>query len=244
MHKPSVSIVIPAHNESGNIQPLVTEIIGQIPRVNIIEIIFVDDGSTDNTINEMKKSKESNALIKILKHNFKSGQSAAMITGARAATGDLIVTMDGDGQNDPASIPDLYDTYIDESAQNALVGMVAGQRRRAKFSAFRRFSSWLANNIRATLLGDGIKSACSMRLIRRDIYVRLPYFSHMHRFMVALVQREGFDVVPCPVNHRPRRLGQTKYTTLNRALVGIVDLFGVMWLQRRAQMPDRVEEII
>jgi dolichol-phosphate mannosyltransferase len=244
MQRPTVSIVIPAHNESGNIRPLLDEIKTIQALANVIEVIFVDDGSTDNTLAELNDARASYLFMRVLSQQPRAGQSAALMTGARAARGDLVVTMDGDGQNDPQSVVDLYQRYNNELPTHPNLGMVAGQRIKVGFSAGRRFSSWAANNIRAALLGDGIKGACSLRLLRRDIYIRLPYFAHMHRYMVALVQREGFDVLPHPVKHRPRRLGATKYTTLNRALVGIIDLMGVMWLKRRGQVPHTIKETI
>lgn len=244
MQTPSLSLVIPALNEAENIEPLVTEIMGIAPRINLAEIIYVNDGSTDNTLETLKALRAQYPQIRILSHDKRSGQSAAMMTGARGARGDLIVTLDGDGQNDPSDIPALYNLYIKESANNNRVAMVAGQRRKRNDSLGKRVSSRIANKVRAFLLQDGVRdTGCSLKLIRRDVYVRLPYFAHMHRYLPALVKREGFDIALVDVGHRPRTRGVSKYNLWNRLWVGIVDLFGVMWLQARAKMPGHIDEV-
>lgn len=243
MTTPTISLVIPALNEAENIEPLVTEIMAVAIPANIAEIIYVNDGSTDNTLDTLKNLRTRYPLVRILNHNARSGQSAAMMTGARAAKGDLIVTLDGDGQNDPADIPLLYNLYLQKSAHQNL-GMVAGQRRKRNDSLGKRLSSRIANKVRAFLLNDGVRdTGCSLKLIRRDVYVRLPYFAHMHRYLPALVKREGFDIALVDVNHRPRLRGVSKYNLWNRLWVGIVDLFGVMWLQSRAKIPAKIEEV-
>lgn len=243
MQNPTLSVVVPALNEAENIEPLVQEILAIAPRIPLLEIIYVDDGSTDNTVLALQTLRQTVPHLRILQHDKRSGQSAAMMTGARGARGDLIVTMDGDGQNDPADIPVLYETFLNSSV-NKKIGMVAGQRRKRNDSFVRRLSSRIANKVRAFLLQDGVRdTGCSLKLIRRDVYVRLPYFAHMHRFLAALVRREGYDIALVDVNHRPRLRGVSKYGMMNRLWVGIVDLFGVMWLQARAKMPARIDEI-
>jgi len=243
MQNPTVSVVVPALNEAENVKPLVDEIMAVANQFPLAEIVYVDDGSTDNTVEVLKSLRGSVNFLKILKHDRRSGQSAAMMTGARGACGDVIITMDGDGQNDPADIPLLYNLYL-KHYQNDNLGMVAGQRRKRNDSWSKRVSSRLANKIRAFLLNDGVRdTGCSLKLIRRDVYVRLPYFSHMHRYLPALVKREGYQIALVDVNHRPRLRGVSKYGFWNRLWVGIVDLMGVMWLQARAKMPGKVDQV-
>jgi dolichol-phosphate mannosyltransferase len=243
MSNPTISVVIPSLNEAENIEPLVGEIMAVSARIPLLEIIYVNDGSTDNTVDVLTTLRHRVPQIRVLNHDKKSGQSAAMMTGARAARGDLVVTMDGDGQNDPADIPKLYNAFLNNQ-DNDWLGMVAGQRVKRQDSWSKKISSRIANKIRAFLLNDGVRdTGCSLKLIRRDVYVRLPYFSHMHRYLPALVKREGFTIELVDVSHRPRTRGVSKYNNLQRALVGITDLFGVMWLQRRAKMPGRIDEI-
>lgn len=245
MPNPSISIVIPALNEAENIEPLVSEIMAVATPANIAEIIYVNDGSTDNTVETLKTLRTKFPLIRVLNHDRRSGQSAAMMTGARGARGDLVVTLDGDGQNDPADIPLLYNLFLEKSANNnQAIGMVAGQRRKRNDHLGKRLTSRIGNNVRRFLLKDGVRdTGCSLKLIRRDVYVRLPYFAHMHRYLPALVRREGFEIALVDVNHRARVRGVSKYNLWNRLWVGIVDLFGVMWLQSRAKMPGKVEEV-
>lgn len=243
MANPTVSIVIPSLNEAENIDPLVTEIMGAAGQFPLLEIIYVNDGSTDDTLEVLKNLRQRTPQIRILNHDRRSGQSAAMMTGARAARGDLIVTMDGDGQNNPSDIPKLYNAFLNRNNNNNL-GMVAGQRVNRQDTWSKKISSRMANKIRAFLLNDGVRdTGCSLKLIRRDVYVRLPHFTHMHRYLPALVKREGFEIALVDVSHRPRTRGISKYNNLQRALVGITDLLGVMWLQRRAKMPSRIDEL-
>lgn len=240
MTAPTSSIVIPALNEAENIEPLATEITTVADAINLAEIIYVDDGSTDNTVQTLQNLRARYPQIRILKHDRRCGQSAAMMTGARAAHGDIVITMDGDGQNDPADIPLLYNLYT----QNPALGMVAGQRRKRNDSLGKRLTSRIGNTVRRWMLNDGVRdTGCSLKLIRRDVYLRLPYFAHMHRYLPALVKREGFKIALVDVNHRPRIRGVSKYNLWNRLWVGIVDLFGVMWLQSRAKIPAKIDEV-
>jgi dolichol-phosphate mannosyltransferase len=256
----TLSIVIPVFNESENVTDLAMEIVASTTTLPVTEIIFVDDGSTDDTLTVLQSLKPGIPHLRILHHTTRAGQSAAMMTGARAATGDLIVTMDGDGQNDPADIAALYNIYINHAApakagaqcavdpgfcrDGKTLGMVAGQRRKRNDDWVKRMSSRIANKVRNGLLNDGLRDGgCSLKLIRRDVYVRLPYFAHMHRFLAALVIREGFVVTTVDVNHRPRTRGVSKYNLWNRLWVGIVDLMGVLWLTARGKIPNEIKEV-
>jgi dolichol-phosphate mannosyltransferase len=241
---PTISIVIPAMNEADNIKPLIDEIMAIASRVPLTEIIYINDGSDDATLATLQAVKQTNPLLRILSHDRRSGQSAATMNGVRAARGDVIVTLDADGQNDPADIPSVYKVFLDNYT-NKRIGMVAGQRRKRHDNWLRRVSSRIANNVRSSLLKDGVRdTGCSLKLIRRDVYAHLPYFNHMHRFLAALVRREGYEILLTDVDHRPRLRGVSKYGMMNRLWVGIVDICGVMWLQRRAGMPSRVDEIV
>jgi dolichol-phosphate mannosyltransferase len=228
----AVSVVIPVMNEAENVVPLAREIaIGT--RGEDAEIIFVDDGSTDGTSDALKGLKPEISQLRIIRHERNSGQSRGVRTGVLAAKGDVIVTLDGDGQNDPADIPKLLAVLRGASA-NDRVGMVAGVRAQRNDVANRRLASRLANNFRRWMLSDkATDSGSGIKAFPRTVFLQLPYFDHMHRFMAALVLREGYDVRFVEVNHRPRTAGQSKYTNFHRALVGVIDVFGVRWLQKR-----------
>ena len=197
------------------------------------EIVYVDDGSTDATpavLAELRKS----APIVIRRHRSSCGQSAAVLTGVRAARGTWIATLDGDGQNDPADIPALLATA---QREGGLV-LTAGHRVTRRDTRTKRIASRLANTIRARLLGDATPdTGCGLKVFRRDAFLALPHFDHMHRYLPALFIREGGRVVSVPVNHRPRIRGASNYGTLDRLWVGIFDLAGVYWLQRRWRRP-------
>jgi dolichol-phosphate mannosyltransferase len=246
MPQPSIATVVPVLNEQDNIPNLVQEIVNVARTTPIREMIFVNDGSTDQTVSVLQQIRTSIAndpsmpTLRIVSHTQRAGQSTAMMNGVRAATTDLVITLDGDGQNDPADIVRLFETY----QANPALGMVAGQRRKRNDSLGKRLSSRIANTIRRAILNDGVRdTGCSLKLIRRDVYARLPYFDHMHRFLPALVLREGYAIATVDVNHRPRVAGVSKYNLWNRLWVGIVDLFGVAWLARRVKNPQEVREI-
>ncbi|HWL82533.1 MAG TPA: glycosyltransferase [Roseomonas sp.] len=234
---PLLSVVVPVRNEAPNIAPLVAEIgaaLAAIPH----EIIYVDDGSTDATATALAELARSTPALRVLGHVASCGQSAAIVTGVRSARGDWIVTLDGDGQNDPADIPALWDFAQAESANGGPPLMVAGWRVNRRDTQVKRISSRLANRIRARLLGDATPdTGCGLKLFPRALFLSLPAFDHMHRFLPALVLRQGGRVVSRPVNHRPRMRGQSNYGTLDRLAVGVVDLLGVIWLQRRWKRP-------
>jgi dolichol-phosphate mannosyltransferase len=230
---PLVSVVIPVRNEAPNIAPLVAEItaaLADIPH----EIIYVDDGSTDGTAAELARL----PAVRRLRHRESCGQSAAIITGVKAARGHWIATLDGDGQNDPADIPRLLARA--EAAGGRV--MVAGHRVKRQDSWVKRRSSRLANGIRSALLRDATPdTGCGLKLFPRALFLDMPHFDHMHRFLPALALRAGAVVLSEPVHHRPRTRGVSNYGTLDRLAVSVFDLFGVAWLQRRGKRPE-IEE--
>jgi dolichol-phosphate mannosyltransferase len=225
-----ISVVVPVCNEAENVEPLVREIHAALA-AREYEMIFVDDGSTDDTAGILKRLKQELPTLRVLRHSFRSGQSAAVCSGVRVAHGPWIATLDGDGQNDPADIPKL----IAERDRQRGVQLFMGNRKASrKDSAFRRLQSSIANGVRSALLGDGTPdTGCGIKLFSRELFLELPRFDHMHRFLPALFQRHGARVVSVPVSHRPRLRGTSKYGMLNRLWVGIVDICGVMWLRRR-----------
>jgi dolichol-phosphate mannosyltransferase len=229
-----VSVVIPVKDEAGNAAPLAREV-AQAMRgtafASAYEILFVDDGSGDGTVDELKAVRAEIPALRILSHSRSFGQSRAIRSGVQAATGDLIITLDGDGQNDPADIPKLLSEF-DDAAET--LGMVAGERAKRQDNLSKRLASRAANRLRRWLLNDGAKDVgCGLKLFRRDAFLSLPYFDHMHRYLVALIKREGFEVRFVPVNHRPRSAGQSKYGNWDRFVAGVSDLRGVIWLMRR-----------
>lgn len=237
-----LSVVIPVHNEADNIETLVAEIDQALAGKCIYEIVYVDDGSNDSTPLSLAAARQNRPHMRVLRHKNCCGQSTAILTGVRAARAPWIATLDGDGQNDPADIPALF-AQLQAPDRPEGLAMVAGWRHKRQDTSWRRFSSKVANAVRAGLLGDATPdTGCGLKVFSREVYLTLPYFDHMHRFLPALVQRAGGKVLSVHVNHRPRTQGQSKYGTWNRLWVGIVDLFGVMWLQRRGKRPQ-VEEI-
>jgi dolichol-phosphate mannosyltransferase len=226
-----ISVVVPVCNEAENVGPLAQEIATALSG-KAFEILFVDDGSTDATASEVLKTRASIPQIRLLKHSFRSGQSAAVTTGVRYARAEWIGTLDGDGQNDPADLPKLIAARLDPA--NSTVVLFQGHRTTRKDTGFRKFQSKIANGVRSRLLGDGTPdTGCGIKIMRRASYLELPYFDHMHRFLPALFQRAGGKVISVPVHHRPRARGTSKYGMLDRLWVGIVDIGGVMWLRRR-----------
>ncbi|QXP85794.1 glycosyltransferase family 2 protein [Methylococcus sp. Mc7] len=236
-----LSVVVPVHNEIDNLESLIGEITQALTPLGDYEIVYVDDGSTDGTLEKLRALKASVAALRVLRHVRCCGQSTALRTGILAARGAWIATLDGDGQNDPADIPRLLEA-LDQLGGETGRGMVAGYRRKRKDTGWRRFSSRIANAVRGGLLRDNTPdTGCGLKVFSRALFLELPYFDHMHRFLPALTQRAGAPVISVEVNHRPRLSGVSKYGTWHRLWVGIVDLFGVMWLQRRARVPQ-VEE--
>jgi dolichol-phosphate mannosyltransferase len=237
-----LSIVIPVKNEAGNIAPLVAETVAALDGLTDYEIVYVDDGSTDATVSEIHDLQVSLPRLRLVRHSAACGQSAAIRSGVRAAHGRWIATLDGDGQNDPADIPALWHIIQDSPAVPPL--LIAGHRAHRQDSWSKRRASLLANAVRRRLLHDDTPdTGCGLKLFRRALFLDLPYFDHMHRFLPALVLREGGIVRSVPVNHRPRRRGISKYGVFDRLLVGITDLLGVLWLGRRASRPKLLEEM-
>ena len=230
--EPAVSVVVPVHNEAENIPVLVDEIAAALGGREPFEAVFVNDGSTDDTQQVLAKLQASRPWLRQIKHAHGAGQSAAIRSGVRAARAPIVVTLDGDGQNDPADLPKLMALRLDPG--NAGVALIQGHRVTRKDTGFRRFQSRIANGVRSGLLGDGTPdTGCGIKLMSRAAYLDLPKFDHMHRFLPALFLRGGARVISVPVNHRPRARGTSKYGMLDRLWVGIVDIFGVMWLRRR-----------
>jgi dolichol-phosphate mannosyltransferase len=228
-----ISVVVPVCNEAENVEPLAREIDAALAGRDY-EMIFIDDGSTDETCAILKRIRDGGlGRLRVLRHSFRSGQSAAVATGVRAARAPWIATLDGDGQNDPADIPKLLAEQPRPENRGVLLFM--GNRKASrKDSAFRKLQSSIANGVRGALLGDGTPdTGCGIKLFSREAFLELPRFDHMHRFLPALFLRHGSRVISVPVSHRPRMRGTSKYGLLNRVFVGIVDIFGVMWLRRR-----------
>ena len=228
-----LSVVIPVCNEVDNVGPLAGEVRDALEPLVPFELIFVDDGSTDATASAVLSARARVPQIRLLRHSRRSGQSAAVCTGVRAARGTWIATLDGDGQNDPADIPELLEVRSAE-ARSALK-LIMGNRKTRRDTWIRRVSSRVANGVRSRMLNDGTPdTGCGIKLFEREMFLELPHFDHMHRFLPALFQRAGAEVISVPVRHRSRTRGKSKYGLHNRLWVGIVDLFGVRWLIRRA----------
>jgi dolichol-phosphate mannosyltransferase len=234
-----LSVVIPAYNEAESIPMLVAEVCDSLGTALVYEVIVVDDCSDDNTRDVLLASRRQYPQLRVLHHGSRSGQSAAICSGVQAARAPLVATLDGDGQNDPVDILDLYRTMV--HAQDELL-LVAGYRRQRRDTWVKRISSRIANRVRAAILGDATPdTGCGLKVFARATFLALPQFDHMHRFLPALVRRLGGTVQSVDVHHRPRERGRSKYGLHNRLWVGIVDLLGVWWLQRRSFRPDVTE---
>ena len=236
------SVVVPVHNESGNVEALAREIATALDG-RAYEMIFVDDASTDETRSELAALKATFPALRILSHHKNAGQSRAIRTGVQAARGRVVGTLDGDGQNDPADLPDLYRALTRQDAPEKLA-MVMGRRASRKDTAWKRFGSRFANSIRKRMLRDDCDdSGCGIKVLKREVYLALPYFDHMHRYMPALVRADGYDVEYMDVNHRERGAGRSKYTNFGRLWAALSDLRGVTWLIRRRRNPEGADEI-
>lgn len=236
---PLLSVVIPVRNEGPNIAPLVAEIEAALAAVPH-EIVYVDDGSSDDSWARLAEAAAA-APLRALRHGRSCGQSAAIVTGVKAARGTWIATLDGDGQNDPADIPRLFArARAEDPGAGAL--MVAGHRVNRKDTRIKRLTSRWANAVRARLLGDRTPdTGCGLKVFPRSLFMVMPHFDHMHRYLPALVLRQGGRVVSEPVNHRPRLRGRSNYGTLDRLVVSFLDLLGMIWLQRRWKRPEVVD---
>ncbi len=239
-----ISIVIPVRDEAGNAAPLAREIadaMASLTRQPSYEIIFVDDGSIDGTSAELVSLRSDLPMIRILVHARSFGQSRALRSGVLAAKSETIITLDGDGQNIPADIPKLLEAI---AGAPPTLAMVAGERATRKDRWAKRAASRLANGLRRWALNDKAKDVgCGLKLFRRAAFLELPYFDHMHRYLIALMQREGYEVRFVAVGHRPRNAGRSKYGNWGRFVVGISDLLGVIWLKRRLRKPTETKEI-
>lgn len=232
-----LSVVVPVKNEQENILPLLEEIHAALEGRYEFEAIYVDDGSSDNTARVLREAMARFPRLRVLTHAQSCGQSAAVMTAVRAARGEWIATLDGDGQNDPADIPNLL-AAAEAPGQPANLQLIAGWRKNRQDSWLKKISSRVANRVRAGLLHDATPdTGCGLKLIPRAVYLQLPFFDHMHRFLPALVQRNGGATISVEVHHRPRTRGVSNYGVHNRLWVGIVDIFGVRWLQRRMKHP-------
>jgi len=237
---PEISVVVPVFNERDNIAPLLAEIAAALRGRADFEIVYVDDASKDDSLAVLKAAKADYPELRVVRHVAQSGQSTAIRNGVRAARGDWIATLDGDGQNDPADIPKLIAM---RAGSPASIKLFAGWRVDRKDTASKRFGSRFANGLRRRLLRDDTPdTGCGIKLFERAAFLDLPYFDHMHRYLPALMQRAGWQVKSVPVNHRARGTGVSKYNNLGRALVGIADLRGVAWLIKRSRR-TAVEEI-
>ncbi len=239
-----LSIVIPARDEKGNIEPLAKELVEALPEPHYtIEIIYVDDGSTDGTLAEIKRLKQQGyPQIRAIHHAKSVGQSGAICSGVAAARFPLIITLDADGQNDPADIAVMLEQL--PPVYTGVPFCLAGYRWQRKDTAWKRFQSIVANGVRSRILRDETPdTGCGLKVFPRSLFLSLPQFDHMHRFIPALVRRAGGQVIVVPVSHRDRREGTSKYNLWNRLWVGIVDMLGVAWLQRRNCLAEAVEVI-
>lgn len=238
--QPAVSVVVPVRNEAGNIALLVEEIAGALAGSRF-EVVYVNDGSSDATDAELKQLMVQYPWLRRVRHDTSCGQSAAVRSGVAAARGSVIVTLDGDGQNDPRFIPALL-RALETGAPRT--GLIAGQRVGRKASGFKKLQSRIANAVRGAVLRDGTRdTGCGLKAFYRDVFLRLPYFDGLHRFLPALVRREGFDIGYVDVVDRPRAHGVSNYGLWDRLWVGILDLAGVWWLiRRRRRIPEVLED--
>ncbi|WP_091736126.1 glycosyltransferase family 2 protein [Phenylobacterium immobile] len=236
---PQISVVVPVFDEEGAAPDLAREIATAFAG-RAVEIIFVDDASRDGTRAALQAVKADIPTLRVLSHAANAGQSRAVRTGVLAARGAIIVTLDGDGQNDPADGPGLVDALLNGPADLALVG---GERVKRQDSAAKKWASRLGNGVRRRMLRDTARdTGCGLKAFRREAFLRLPYFDHIHRYLPALMLREGYQTAFQPVNHRHRMSGRSKYTNLGRLWASVSDLAGVMWLQGRLRQPGKVEE--
>lgn len=237
-----LSVVVPVLNEAENVASLVAEIEAALSSLLDFEIIYVDDGSDDGTAEALVAAKRKHKRLRSIRHAKPCGQSRAIISGIKAAKAPFIATLDGDGQNDPASIPDLWRRISAGGAPDPGL-VICGQRVNRKDTAWRRFASRIGNGVRSSLLRDSTPdSGCGLKLFSREAFLDLPHFDHMHRFLPPLFMKLGCEVVSVDVHHRPRRAGRSKYGVFDRLWVGLWDLLGVMWLQRRSRHPTKTEE--
>jgi len=237
----AVSVVVPVRNEAENIVPLIQEITVALDGRWDYEIIYVNDGSTDATAARLAAVMKQRRNLRQLQHAVSTGQSAAVRSGVRAARGAIVATLDGGGQNNPAFLPDLI-AAVEEGGER--VGLAAGQRVGRKDTGFKKFQSRAANAIRSAILHDGTRdTGCGLKAFRREVFLMMPYFDGLHRFLPALMRREGYEIAYVDVIDRPRRSGVSNYGFFDRLWIGIMDLAGVWWLIRRKKSTPVVTEV-
>lgn len=236
---PDISVVVPVHDEEGAAGPLAREIAAAFEG-RAYEMVFVDDASRDGTLAELRALTTELPALRVISHGSNAGQSRAVRTGVLAARGAIVVTLDGDGQNPPADAPKLADLLAASPPSVALVG---GRRAKRQDSTAKRQASIWANRIRRKLLGDDADdTGCGLKAFRRDVFLRLPYFDHIHRYLPALMIREGYENRYLDVDHRHRETGRSKYTNWGRLMASFSDLVGVMWLKSRSRRPGSISE--
>ena len=237
----AVSIVVPVRNEAGNVSPLIAEIVAAIDGRWNYEIIYVNDGSTDATAERLATEMKQRGNLRQVVHAASAGQSAAVRSGVRAARGPMVATLDGDGQNNPSFLPDLI-SALENGGER--VGLVAGQRVGRKDTGFKKIQSRIANTVRKAILNDGTRdTGCGLKAFRREVFLMMPYFDGLHRFLPALVRREGYQIAYVDVVDRPRRSGVSNYGFFDRLWIGIMDLAGVWWLIRRKKPTPVATEV-
>ena len=240
--RPAISVVVPAFNEAENVENLASEIASALSDISH-EMIFIDDASTDATKSILIDMKSRFPHLRVLSHRQNSGQSRGVRSGVKAARAPIIATLDSDGQNDPADIPNLYAQLTRDEASETLA-MVGGRRAKRIDSAAKKIGSRFGNGIRKRLLRDEADdTGCGLKLFKREAFLELPYFDHIHRYIPALMLREGYKIEFADVNHRAREFGSSKYTNFGRLKVSIADLRGVIWLRRRMKLPGGVDEV-
>ena len=239
--EPAVAVVVPVRNEKDNVEPLIQEIAAALTGRWSFEVIYVNDGSVDDTEEELRRLAAERPWLRQIRHAESCGQSAAVRTGVAAARASLVATLDGDGQNDPSFIPALVRVLLEGAPRT---GLDAGQRVGRRASGFKRFQSRIANGVRKAVLKDGTRdTGCGLKAFRRDVFLALPYFDGLHRFLPALVKRDGYEVAYVDVIDRPRRHGTSNYGMWDRLWVGILDLAGVWWLIRRRRRVPNISEV-
>jgi dolichol-phosphate mannosyltransferase len=237
----AVSIVVPVRNEADNVAPLIAEITRALDGRWAYEIIFINDGSTDATAERLTELMQQYGNLRQIGHDKSSGQSAAVRSGVRAARGTIVATLDGDGQNNPAFLPDLIAAFENGGGR---IGLVAGQRVGRKDTGFKKMQSRIANSVRSAILRDGTRdTGCGLKAFPRELFLSMPYFDGLHRFLPALVRREGFDIAYVDVIDRPRHSGVSNYGFFDRLWIGIMDLAGVWWLIRRKKPTPIATEV-
>jgi dolichol-phosphate mannosyltransferase len=237
----AVSIVVPVRNEAENIAPVIAEIAAALDGRWNYEIVYVDDGSTDATPERLASAMKGRPNLRQVRHAASTGQSAAVRSGVRVARGAIVATLDGDGQNNPAFLPALISAIEQGGART---GLAAGQRVGRKDTGFKKIQSRIANTVRNAILHDGTRdTGCGLKAFRREVFLALPYFDGLHRFLPALVRREGYDIVYVDVIDRPRHSGVSNYGFFDRVWIGIMDLAGVWWLIRRKKPTPVATEV-